>query len=193
MQYINRRRMTALAVSVAAAIFASAAIAAGAGDHTHDHDEQQEMIEQMRSAHEGHDHAHDFDALEDVSEEDMHRTMDAMIEIGLVLPPMNSQRGADLFLNKGCIACHQVNDVGGQIGPSLNAEDMPEPMNAFEFAARMWRGAPAMAAMQEDLLGQMINISGQELADIIAFAHDEAAQSALTADRVPEEYRRLFE
>ncbi len=194
MQTIKMRGLMVAGVVTAGAICSSVAIAAGSDDHTHghDHDVQEATIEQMRSAHEGHEHAHDFDAL-DVSEEDMHRTMDVMIEVGLALPPMSSERGAELFLEKGCIACHQVNGVGGEIGPSLNASDMPVPMNAFEFAARMWRGAPAMASMQEDLFGQVIELSGQDLADIIAFAHDEEVQSGLTLERVPDEYRSLIE
>ena len=114
-----------------------------------------------------------------------------MTELGLVVPPMNSDRGADLFMEKGCVVCHSVNGVGGDIGPSLNASDMPEPMNTFEFAARMWRGAPVMAQMQEDLLGEMINLTGQDLADIIAFAHDEGRQSRISRNDIPDRFADL--
>jgi hypothetical protein len=65
-------------------------------------------------------------------------------------------------------------------------------MNAFEFAARMWRGAPAMAQMQEDLLGQVIDLDGQDLADLVAFAHDETEQHQLTAEQIPARYRELI-
>jgi hypothetical protein len=162
---------------------------AGAG---HSHDEQREMLEEMQEMHEGHEHAHDFEAMEEVSPEDMHRTMDLMTDLGLVLPPMNSERGREIFLEKGCIVCHSVNGIGGNIGPSLNASDMPEPMNAFEFAARMWRGAPVMAEMQEDLLGDMIDLTGQDLADIVAFTHDEAEQREISMSQVPGKYRDLI-
>ena len=130
--------------------------------------------------------------MDDVSEEEMHRTMDFLMDIGLVVPTMDSHRGADAFMSKGCIVCHAVNGVGGDIGPSFNANDMPQPMNAFEFAARMWRGAPAMAQMQEDLLGEMIAINGQDLADIIAFVHDEDAQKEISPEDIPEEFRVLI-
>ena len=93
---------------------------------------------------------------------------------------------------KGCIVCHAVNDVGGLLGPSLNAADMPLPMNAFEFSARMWRGAPAMAQLQEGILGEIISLDGQDLADLVAFAHDETAQSVLTADQIPQRFRDLI-
>jgi len=109
-----------------------------------------------------------------------------------VLPPMDSEHGREVFLDKGCIVCHSVNGVGGEIGPSLNAADMPQPMNAFEFAARMWRGAPVMAEMQQDLLGEMINLTGQDLADIVAFTHDEVEQAELSSSQIPDKYRDLI-
>ncbi|MEO3431076.1 cytochrome c [Pelagibius sp. CAU 1746] len=176
----------------------AAALALGAGgygalaDAGHSHNEQYKMLQDMQDKHSGHDHAHNFGAMEDVSPEDMHRTMDLLTDLGLALPPMNSERGREVFLERGCIVCHSVNGVGGEIGPSLNAADMPEPMNAFEFAARMWRGAPVMAEMQRDLLGTMIDLNGQDLADIIAFTHDEAEQKELSITQVPEQYRDLI-
>ena len=124
--------------------------------------------------------------------ERMREVMTAMTDIGIAVPPMSSQRGRTLFVNRGCVACHQVNGVGGTIGPSLNAEDMPSPMNAFEFAARMWRGAPAMIELQEDLMGQTIMLTGQELADIVSFAHDAEEQARLTDSQVPDRFRALI-
>ena len=102
---------------------------------------------------------------------------------------MDSGRGRALFLNKGCVICHSVNGVGAEIGPSLNAADMPTPMNVFEFAARMWRGASAMAVMQEYELGGIISLTGQELADLIAFAHNAEEQAKLTESQIPEQFR----
>ena len=32
---------------------------------------------------------------------------------GLVLPKMDSKRGRELYVNKGCVACHSINGVGG--------------------------------------------------------------------------------
>lgn len=166
--------------------------ALASGDHAHEHGEQEEMLEQMMKTHEGHHHEHNFEAMERMSEEEMHEAMDLIIELGLAMPPMDSHRGRELFVDKGFVVCHAVNGVGGEVGPSLDASEMPQPMNAFEFAARMWRGAPAMTQMQEQLLGEAINLSGQELADLIAFAHDETEQEELTADQVPQKFRELI-
>lgn len=174
-------------------IGAQAAVAAGSGDHDHGDASASEMLSTMGRIHAGHQHAHDFGAMEGVSEEDMHRTIDFFVDIGLVVPPMDSERGALAFMEKGCVVCHSVNGVGGEIGPSFDAADMPAPMNAFEFAARMWRGAPAMAQMQEDLLGEIIDLSGQDLADLVAFAHDEAEQRDLKREEIPPRFRDLIE
>lgn len=188
------KTVTLLCLVVIANLGATSALAGGSGNHSHGHEATPtKMLETMRDQHADHDHAHDFAAMDDISEDDMHRTIDLLIDIGLVVPTMDSQRGKVAFIEKGCILCHAVNEVGGDVGPSFNASDMVQPMNAFEFAARMWRGAPAMAQMQEDLLGEMIALDGQELADIVAFVHDTDEQKTVSADDIPAEFRELLE
>lgn len=190
------KRRLATTISIISGIFLwanfFAAPVIGDGGHQHGDEDQHEMLEHMRDIHRGHEHGHDFEAMDEVSPEDMRRVMAFMTDVGLALPPMDSHRGRDVFLAKGCVVCHSVNGIGGTVGPSLDARDMPAPMNAFEFAARMWRGAPAMTQMQQDILGDVINLSGQDLADLVAFAHDESVQSELTASQIPERYRDLI-
>ncbi len=142
--------------------------------------------------HRDHEHGHDFEVMEELSPGQLKRMMNLMHGVGVVMPPMDPVRGRHLFVEKGCIACHSVNGVGGDLGPALNAADMPRPMNAFEFAARMWRGAEAMIALQEDLLGEAISLNGQELADLVAFAHDAVEQARLTGDQIPERFHGLI-
>ena len=55
--------------------------------------------------------------------------------------------------------------------------------------ARMWRGAAAMTTMQEEELGDVISLTGQELADLVAFAHDAEEQEKLTQSQIPEQFR----
>jgi hypothetical protein len=172
---------------------------AGAGEAGHGHEAAEtkageETIEQMREMHKAHEHGHDFEAMEHMNQAELGRMMAFITDVGIALPPMNSERGRTLFLEKGCIACHAVNGVGGEIGPAINAAQMPQPMNAFDFAARMWRGASAMIAMQEDeQFGGQIELSGQDIADLVAFAHDEKEQAEVAADQVPEKYRAMIE
>ena len=108
------------------------------------------------------------------------------------LPPMNARRGRKLFAEKGCAVCHSINGVGGHIGPSLDWSNMPEPMDAFGFIARMWRGAPSMALMQEDIFGDIIALTGQDLVDLVAFAHDPEEQKKLTKDQIPQRLRNIL-
>jgi len=162
------------------------------GDESHHDEDAQDIMKNMREMHKGHHHEHDFKAMEKLSPEQLQRTMNLMQDIGISIPLMNPANGRKLFTNTGCVVCHSINGVGGAIGPSLNAADMPDKMNAFEFAARMWRGAAAMTALQEDMIGGVINLTGQELADLIAFAHDEEEQKKLTEDQIPEKFHKLM-
>lgn len=150
-------------------------------------------LEQMREMHREHEHQHDFAMIQRLSPEERERLFGLMQEIGVAIPPMDPARGRRLFVEKGCVVCHSVNGVGGDLGPPLDAGEMPRPMNSFEFAARMWRGAPAMTALQEQILGDVITLDGQDLADLVAFAHDEDEQAKLDESDIPEKYRELIE
>lgn len=94
----------------------------------------------------------------------------------LEMPRMDAARGRRLFANKGCVACHSVNGVGGHDATNLDAHTMKRSMNPFDFAAKMWRMAPAMIYAQEEALGEQIQFNGDELADIIAFVHSDEEQ-----------------
>ncbi len=107
-------------------------------------------------------------------------------------PAINSSRGRTLFASKGCVVCHAVNGVGGQVGPALDAARMPPFANPLEFAAQMFRGAPRMIELQERDLGYRIDLTGQELADIVGFVHDQTEQRRFTEDDIPPEVERLM-
>lgn len=189
MSYAARAIMASIFFMTFAAISSGADADANHSSEGAGHVGESDMIESMREMHQGHQHGHDFEAMEDMSAEQAERMINLMRDVGLALPPMDAARGRALFANKGCVVCHSVNGVGVDVGPSLDAADMPSPMNAFEFAARMWRGASAMTAMQEMEFGGVIELTGQELADLVAFAHDAEEQAKLTVGEVPEQFR----
>ena len=105
---------------------------------------------------------------------------------------MNSARGRKAFAAKGCVTCHAINGVGSHEAPALDAHSMQPFMNPFEFAAKMWRGAATMIALQEEALGFQIEFTGPELADIIAFVHDDEEQYKFSPADIPPEIMALM-
>ena len=65
-------------------------------------------------------------------------------------------------------------------------------MNPFEFAANMWRGAEAMIYFQREVLGEQIEFTGDELADIIAFVHHPEEQTKFSENDIPERIKALM-
>lgn len=118
---------------------------------------------------------------------------DGMTATGLMIPQMEAAKGRQLFASKGCVVCHSVNGIGGQDARSLDAENMDLPMNPFDFAAKMWRGAETMVTLQREELGDVIQMSGQELAHIIAFVHNPKEQSKFTGADIPDDVKEMME
>lgn len=113
-------------------------------------------------------------------------------EMRVEAPDANARRGRILFTTKGCIICHQVNGVGGAVAPNLDAAPEANAINPLEFSARIWRGAQAMAALQEVELGYVIDLDAQDIADLAAFAGNPQEQALLTKESVPEPLRSWF-
>jgi cytochrome c len=90
---------------------------------------------------------------------------------------VDANRGKHLFASKGCVTCHSINGVGATDAPKLSAATMKPVMNPFEFFGKMWRRAVPMIAMQQHEIGHQIEFTGQDLADIVAFAHHVQVRS----------------
>ena len=110
----------------------------------------------------------------------------------LILPAIDAERGRQLFVTKGCVYCHAVNGIGGKAAPALDSDAAQPMVNLTDFAARMWRGAPAMIELQEMDLGYQIRLTGDELAHLAAFANDPAEQKKLEEEQVPELMREWY-
>jgi cytochrome c len=111
----------------------------------------------------------------------------------LVLPIMNPERGKKLFVDKGCVACHAVNGVGGHDAPNMDAHNRMGLVHPFDFAAKMWNHAPAMIAAQESAFGEQVYFTGSELADIIAFVHDDDAQHSFSKKDLTARARKMMQ
>ena len=109
------------------------------------------------------------------------------------LVPSNSARGKQLFVNKGCVVCHSVNNAGGDVGPPLDVDPSNQKIDVFGFAARMWKGAEEMVALQVMEVGFPIELNGQELAHLAHFLHDSDAQRTFSDEDIPAIVRKLME
>ena len=111
----------------------------------------------------------------------------------LLMPLMNAEEGKKVFVDKGCVACHAINGVGGHDAPALDAHASLGLVNPFDFAAKMWNHAPGMIAAQEEAFGEQINFTGDELADIIAFVHDDVAQHSFGEENLTAGARKMMD
>ncbi len=112
-----------------------------------------------------------------------------MAEKVVVLPLIDPARGRRLFIAKGCVICHSVAGVGGQAAPAMDADPDARSVNVLDFAARMWRGAPAMLDLQAVELGYQIELSAEEIAHLAGFAADAKAQDGFSREEIPEPMR----
>ncbi len=105
----------------------------------------------------------------------------------ILMPTMDPERGKKLFVSKGCVSCHSINGVGGTDAPAMDDHTKLGQINLFDFAAKMWNHAPGMLAAQEEELGGQIYFTGDELADIIAFVHNDKVQHTFSEKDLPKE------
>lgn len=97
----------------------------------------------------------------------------------------DAAKGRALFVEKGCVLCHSINGVGGKAAPALDAPDPFVKPDPLEFAARMWRGAPAMVEFQSVELGYVIDLSADDIANLATFAASREEQKLLLDSAIP--------
>lgn len=112
----------------------------------------------------------------------------------MLVPVVSADRGRQLFVTKGCVMCHSINDTGGKGAAALDADtdDDRQALDLMGFVARMWRGAPAMIDLQATELGYVIDLEGHDIADIAAFTSSPIAQAGFSIEDVPEPMRDLL-
>lgn len=101
----------------------------------------------------------------------------------------SAPNGRALFVDKGCVLCHSINGVGGKAATPLDAQTEFDTNDPVEFAARMWRGAPAMVELQSLELGYTIWLEAEDIVDLAALTADAAEQKKLTNGAIPEGMR----
>lgn len=110
-------------------------------------------------------------------------------------PSGDATTGKRLFEEKRCLACHQVDGVGGVIGPSLSF--LHQYGTPIQIATALWNHGPAMSeAMRERSITRPTFVSS-ELVDLIAYLRGAAPalpeESMYVLPGSAEEGRRGFE
>lgn len=103
----------------------------------------------------------------------------------LVLPSMDPAKGRIYFATRACVVCHSVNGVGGKNAVALDIEVRPSTVDVLGFISRMWRGGTPMLALQRRLFSEQIDLTAEELGDIIAFLHSPAEQDRFSKNDIP--------
>lgn len=103
----------------------------------------------------------------------------------LVLPSMDPAKGRIYFATRACVVCHSVNGVGGGNSVALDLDARPETVDILNFISRMWRGGGSMLALQRRLFTEQIDLTAEELGDIIAFLHSPAEQDKFSKNDIP--------
>lgn len=83
--------------------------------------------------------------------------------------PGTPDRGRRLFTEKKCVTCHAVGGRGGRVGPDLGRAG--HHISLTQFASRMWNHAPAMAAKMKERGIDPPKLSGQDMADLLAYVY----------------------
>jgi mono/diheme cytochrome c family protein len=93
--------------------------------------------------------------------------------------PGTPQGGETLFHAKQCAICHTIGGEGRKVGPELGRA---HHVSLTQFAGLMWNHGPAMWARMKERGIEMPPLTGQEMADIVAYLYishyfDPAASS----------------
>jgi mono/diheme cytochrome c family protein len=101
------------------------------------------------------------------------------------LPSMNPAKGRVYFATRACVVCHSVNGIGGKSAVALDIEVRPSTVDVLGFISRMWRGGTPMLALQRRLFAEQIDLTAEELGDIIAFLHSPKEQDRFSENDIP--------
>jgi mono/diheme cytochrome c family protein len=83
--------------------------------------------------------------------------------------PQDPNRGARLFVNKGCVKCHALRGEGGKLGPDLGKIDLGDTQ--LDLAAKIWNHIPSMTRGMERAKIIKPNLTGEEITEISAYLY----------------------
>jgi cytochrome c len=83
--------------------------------------------------------------------------------------PEDPTRGEQLFVNKGCVRCHDVSGEGSKIGPDLVKKDLGD--TPLELAAKLWNHTPSMVLGMEGTRMIKPALTRQEFNDLSVYLY----------------------
>lgn len=79
----------------------------------------------------------------------------------------NPIAGSRVFGSKGCVKCHAINGLGGDVGPDLARTGRRQSFH--ELAATMWNHLPTMGRQMERLGIERPRLNAEQAGDLMAF------------------------
>ncbi len=79
----------------------------------------------------------------------------------------DKKEGEELFVQKGCIACHSVKGKGGSIGPDLALA--PELLSPVDIATQMWNHVPQMETATQEMKIPWPRFKTGEMRDVLEY------------------------
>jgi mono/diheme cytochrome c family protein len=95
--------------------------------------------------------------------------------------PGTPERGRTLFQDKRCALCHAVGGRRAGIGPTFGPR--AHHVSLTEFAGLMWNHGPKMWERMKARGIAVPQLTGQEMADIVAYIYSSHYFDAMTGDR----------
>jgi cytochrome c2 len=83
--------------------------------------------------------------------------------------PEDPIRGKQLFVNKGCVKCHDMTAEGSRIGPDLVKKDLGD--TPLDLAAKLWNHTPSMVLGMEGTRMIKPALTGQEFNDLSVYLY----------------------
>lgn len=119
----------------------------------------------------------------DLDYEEMAHLFAYLYTIQYLEEPGDARQGRRLFASKGCMRCHALRGVGGQMGPDLSAVtgvDTP-----IVWTQKMWNHAPAMEVAMQQLGLSWSKFEGREMSDLLAYVREVSGGSRREFELLP--------
>ncbi len=91
----------------------------------------------------------------------------------------DAARGRELFHERSCAQCHQLDGRGGTVGPRL--DELKTSISSLFLAQALWNHGREMAAKMAALRVERPRLESQDVADIVAFIRDGAGEREASA------------